>query len=440
MSATNFTDAAMIVFDDTDLVSEGGACLLSPVTDLRATFDLRTGARTTLERMVSAAGVDGSRIRLRVPARLAGLTRERHSGLRVNDSAGLDSGSALLVNGRFALATEQCFEAWRGLAVGSGEVSGEGSVVVARVEASAARDFLSGGGSARVLGGIKPVPVAKGSSERLLSRPWHLRTFRDEALEIDLAALAGSEPTSTGQTPFGWMIGPHAVRIAETAVVQAGVVLDASSGPIWIGAHAVIRPGAVVCGPCAVGEHSTVMDRAVIRAQTAIGPWCKVGGEVGATIFQGYANKAHDGYLGDSYIGEWVNLGANTTNSNLLNTYGEITARALKGPVGPVGSNERSGERFLGCVLGDHVKTAICTRIMTGTIVGTGTMFAAGQAVTGTVPGFRWITDATPLSTTSAGADYRFEKFMDVARAAMARRSVHPTDAYVAALRGLSGG
>ena len=96
---------------------------------------------------------------------------------------------------------------------------------------------------------------------------------------------------------------------------------------IVIADHAVIRPGATIIGPAYIGEHATVLERALIKAHTAVGPWCKVSGEVGGSIFQAYSNKGHEGHLGDSYVGEWVNLGAATTNSNLLNTYSEVVAK-----------------------------------------------------------------------------------------------------------------
>jgi hypothetical protein len=150
-----------------------------------------------------------------------------------------------------------------------------------------------------------------------------------------------------------------------------------------------------------------------------------VNGEVGGCIFQGFANKAHDGYLGDSWVGEWCNLGAGTTTSNLLNTYGETIAKAL-----PSSRNERTGEVFLGTIFGDHTKTAICTRLMTASVLHTGSMFATTAAVSGTVPAFSWATDAG----TSA---FRLDKFVDVMRTAMARRKVQPSEAYLQTLAAL---
>jgi hypothetical protein len=151
-----------------------------------------------------------------------------------------------------------------------------------------------------------------------------------------------------------------------------------------------------------------------------------VAGEVGGTIFQGYANKAHDGHLGDSWIGEWANFGAGTTNSNLLNTYGEVIAQASNGD-----QRVRTGLKFLGCIVGDHVKFAILTRIMTGSVFGTGSMIAKADAPT-CVGRFEWITE-------ERRQPYRWEKFAEVAEAAMARRTVKMSAAYAKRLKGLAG-
>ncbi len=242
----------------------------------------------------------------------------------------------------------------------------------------------------------------------LLERCWHVRSGRDACLAYDLEQMA---PAKGG-------VVPDDARVAESAI------LDASNGPIVIDTGARIGHHAVVVGPAYVGPGSPIMEHAVIRENTAIGPVCKVGGEVGGTIFQGYSNKAHDGYLGDSFVGQWVNLGAGTTNSNLLNTYGEIVI-----------DRQRTGETFLGCILGDHVKTAISTRIMTGAVVGTGAMWAA-TAPLQSAPSMTWAVDAKPDEVREHARPttirpYRVEKFLEVARAAMARRDRAPSDAEI---------
>jgi UDP-N-acetylglucosamine diphosphorylase/glucosamine-1-phosphate N-acetyltransferase len=274
--------------------------------------------------------------------------------------------------------------------------------------------------------GVLPTgPVVEEHRRVLMSRPWHVRSSRDECLRWDLKSFEGheSQATPAGVTRFG----EHHVHLARSAKVYPGVVIDSEGGPVVVDESAMVRPGAMLIGPVYVGPHSSVLERATLRPGTAVGPWCKVNGEIGGTIFQGYANKAHDGYLGDSWVGEWANLGAGTTNSNLLNTYGEVISRAE-----PEGRNERTGEQFLGATIGDHVKTAICTRIMTGAVLSTGGMFASSAPVSGCTVRFAWVTDA-------GSRTYRPDKFLEVMVAAMARRKVTPSDAYVNAVMELQG-
>jgi UDP-N-acetylglucosamine diphosphorylase/glucosamine-1-phosphate N-acetyltransferase len=197
---------------------------------------------------------------------------------------------------------------------------------------------------------------------------------------------------------------------------------------VLVGPKVAVRPFATLVGPCCILEGSIVAERAVIKANTSIGPGCRVGGEVGGTIFQAFSNKAHDGHLGDSIVGEWVNLGAGTDNSNLLNTYGEVTVR-LEAAL----PRERTGRMFCGSFLADHAKLAIGTRLMTGTSIGTGAMVAASAAPDTTVDRFAWVTD-------DGSRRYRLAKFLEVARTVMARRGVTPGPAYLARLAALHGG
>jgi UDP-N-acetylglucosamine diphosphorylase/glucosamine-1-phosphate N-acetyltransferase len=403
------------VFDD-------GLPLLAPLTDLRPSFDVRTGALTTLERLSMALGLRVSS--LQVPQRLAALTAKRHS-LPVNTPIS-GSNPVLLINGRCVLPLPNMLELERGHALIE---AGSGHLIAACLEPAAAHLFLT-------TSGTPPLEVTTVPAPALLSRPRHVRSFRDAALAKDLELLSSQEPNSLTSVeqptpgrrydpPHGIVhLGGHAV-IAPTAKVYPSVVLDSEGGPIHIADHATIRPGAVLIGPCYIGPHSTVLERATIRAGTAIGPWCKVNGEVGGTIFQGYANKAHDGYLGDAFVGEWVNLGAGTTISNLLNTYGEVISRAT-----PKSSNERTGETFLGPIIGDHVKTAICTRLMTGSVIHTGCMLATTAPVSGCLPAFTWATD-------EGRRQYRIDKFLEVAAAAMTRRKVDLAETYRAAITAL---
>jgi NDP-sugar pyrophosphorylase family protein len=227
-----------------------------------------------------------------------------------------------------------------------------------------------------------------------------VRTYRDAAIKSDLARLTSQARPRALQGVT--TIGSHPISIHESAKVSPGVILDAEAGPIFIDEDAVVRPGAIIVGPVYVGPHVTVLDRCLLKSCTArSAPTAKIAGEVGGTIFQGFANKAHDGHLGDSWVGEWANLGAGTTNSNLLNTYDQVICRATPG-----GPNERTGEQFLGAIIGDHVKFAICSRIMTGSILHTGCMFAQSAAVSGCVGGVH-LGDGCGLAAVSAGQVHR---------------------------------
>lgn len=420
---------ATIVYDD----ARG---LLAPLTDLRAAFDVRTGALTTLERLSRMHDVDV--VGVRSGTRLHAITRERHGDLVDAPKRGAGEaadGVVRVINGRCPVPPGTLAALSPGQALVE-EIDGvEGDLIgalVPRDRVERVIEALMGdrdeADSAR--GVLEGLEIVREPGRWLMSRPWHVRTFRDRALAMDIDLLLGGRSM---EPPFGTLgLGEAPMWVEPTAIVYPGVTLDMEHGPIVIRDHAVVRPGAMLIGPCVVGEHSTVLERATIRAGTAIGPWCKVNGEIGGTIFQGFANKAHDGYLGDSFVGEWVNLGAGTTNSNLLNTYGEVISRAT-----PEGRNERTGEQFLGAILGDHVKTAICSRLMTGCIVGTGSMLATTSPASGCMPAFTWATDATG-TTQAQHRTYRFEKFLDVARAAMARRKVQASSAYIEAMRAIS--
>ena len=176
----------------------------------------------------------------------------------------------------------------------------------------------------------------------------------------------------------------------------------------------MIGSNAVVQGPCYIGPGSAISPLALIRPGNTIGPMCKIGGEVSLSIFSGYANKAHEGFLGHSYIGRWVNLGAGTTTSNLKNTYGEITLRRGKTEIA-------AGRRFLGSLIGDHSKTAILTRLMGGSYIGFSSMLAGAGHSPRFVPSYTFLTDR-------GSHNYEMDKAIEVAQRIFSRRSRAWTD------------
>jgi len=394
--------AAAIVFDDRTPT-------LAPLADLRASFEIRTGARTTLERLAASSPAPIRAVA--TPNDIASVVETR-CPFPVNQPAPEDD--VLLLNGRCPLLPQRVDELPANAALTE---AGTDAVIAARLGADDAEAFLGSGDL--------PAGVARRRHEApcLLNRPWDVIRFRDAAIERDLADLAARSPH---EHPHGVItFGPGPISIDPTATVFPTAVLDGERGPIVIAAGATVRPGAVISGPAAIGEGATVVERAHIRGATVVGPVCKVGGEVGGVIFQGYSNKAHDGYLGDSWVGEWVNLGAATVGSNLLNTYGEVRSQ-----LAPGAPREATGLTFFGAVVGDHVKTAIGTRLMTGAVVGTGAMIACSEFAPPALDAFHWLTDRGETV-------YDIERFIVVAQRMAERRGAGLDKAMIDRIRAL---
>lgn len=209
------------------------------------------------------------------------------------------------------------------------------------------------------------------------------------------------------------------VYVERDAVVHDNVFIDTSDGPVYIDQKATILPFSSIIGPSYIGVR-TIVDRAKIVKST-IGPVCRVGGEVEACIFQGYVNKHHEGFIGHSFVGEWVNLGALTTNSDLKNNYGPV--RVFDGK-----KKQNSGMTKLGCFIGDHTKLGIGTLIPTGAVIGSFVNFFGGGMMPQYVPDFTWLTaDKQEL--------YKLSKALETARLVMKRRGKQMTKQYEKLIR-----
>ena len=237
-----------------------------------------------------------------------------------------------------------------------------------------------------------------------MDAPWDYVAQLSPMLASDLAVLG---PALALQEHQGAVLGTHPVFVEHGATVEPHVVFDTALGPVLVRAGATVQAFTRVVGPCYVGHHSTVMADRI--SGCAVGEWCRVHGEISATIVLGHANKSHDGFVGHSYLGRWVNLGAGTTTSNLKNTYGTV---ALWTPAGV----RDTGLQFLGTLFGDHAKTGIGLRLTTGSVIGAGANVYDGMPPKAVAP-FAWGGGA-PYGT------YDRDKFVDVAARAMARRQV----------------
>jgi UDP-N-acetylglucosamine diphosphorylase/glucosamine-1-phosphate N-acetyltransferase len=249
---------------------------------------------------------------------------------------------------------------------------------------------------------------------KVISYLWNAISWNGEEIERDYDFYHRTGNSEGLIYDGAHILNREHVTIERGAVVKPGVVIDAEKGPVWIDEGATIMPNAVLVGPLYIGKKSTVKIGAKIYENTTIGPVCKVGGEVEGCIIQGYSNKQHDGFLGHAYLGEWVNLGADTNNSDLKNNYGLIRVSLNGKPVD-------TGSRFLGLMMGDHSKSAINTMFNTGTIIGVNcNVFGAGMPPK-FMPSFSW-----------GGAEnldaYDFDKSVELARVVMARRNIEFTD------------
>jgi UDP-N-acetylglucosamine diphosphorylase / glucose-1-phosphate thymidylyltransferase / UDP-N-acetylgalactosamine diphosphorylase / glucosamine-1-phosphate N-acetyltransferase / galactosamine-1-phosphate N-acetyltransferase len=299
-------------------------------------------------------------------------------------------------------------------------VSGE-SLVAARLSGARlqiAIKWLAEQDTASIMASLaREIPVHRLEIE-MVEYPWDLIHRNGAEIRIDFARLARG---GQGDIHPGAMVYEREnVHVAPSAEVMAGAVLDARSGPIIISREALVEPFSFIQGPAYIGPHSRIVSGR-IREDTSIGPYCRIGGEVECCIFHGYSNKYHDGFTGHSYFGEWVNIGALTTTSDLKNTYGTVRIDIDGGQVD-------TGHTKLGSFLGDHVKLGIGVLLNSGSTIGTGCNLFGGGMLPKVVPCFIW-------GGNGEYQEYDFERMLETAQIAMGRRQVEQTEAHSELLR-----
>lgn len=240
---------------------------------------------------------------------------------------------------------------------------------------------------------------------------WDIFSKNGEAIKQDFELLTRGR-TSQALSSSNTVIGDaKAIFLEEGAIIEAAI-LNTKSGPIYIGKDAEIMEGSVVRGPFALCEHSALKLSTKVYGPTTIGPHSKVGGEVNNSVVFGYSNKAHDGFLGNSVIGEWCNLGADTNNSNLKNNYGNVKLYNYAQQ-----KMVDTGLQFCGLTMGDHSKCGINTMFNTGTVVGVGANIFGGGFPPTHIPSFSW-------GGAEGMEDYQFDKMIETANRVYARRSI----------------
>lgn len=216
-----------------------------------------------------------------------------------------------------------------------------------------------------------------------VENPWDIFSKNGEAINADFELLTASRK-SLALSATNQVIGVENIFVEEGAKVECAI-LNASTGPIYIGKDAEIMEGSIIRGPFALCEHSTLKLATKIYGPSTIGPHCKVGGEINNSVIFGYSNKAHDGFLGNSVLGEWCNIGADTNNSNLKNNYAEVKLWNYEKEC-----FVNTGLTFCGLIMGDHSKCGINTMFNTGTVVGVNANIFGAGFPPNFIPSFSW--------------------------------------------------
>ncbi len=385
-------------------ITEGGdSRRLLPLTWLRPAYDLRCGILTLREKILRAYNPPEYALECR--PYLAEYLAEGNPDAKVNQ---LPGGTVLAVNGRVL---------WNADLARRIPLEGPDRYYRCGDQLVAAR--MSGDRLAALDPGKQqsqtPAVDVEEVEATIIEWPWDLVHHNADQIIADFPLVA-----TAGAIEGLVMDGAHLVEkgnlcLAPGSKVRPGAVLDASSGPIFIDRDATIMAGALIEGPVYVGYKSAIKMGAKIYEGTTIGEVCKVGGEVEESIFHSYSNKQHDGFVGHAYLGQWVNLGACTSNSDLKNDYGNVKVIVE-------GEMVDTGSMFVGATIGDHTKTGINTILNTGTVLGVGCNIFGADFPPKYIPSFSW---------GGAGGlqEYRLEKCLQVARRVMGRRQLDLTAA-----------
>lgn len=246
---------------------------------------------------------------------------------------------------------------------------------------------------------------------RVIRDSWQI--FKENAAEIkmDFDLITKGRTSQVITDPHTVVYGKENVFVEEGAKIRAAII-NAESGPVYIGKNAEVHEGAIIKGAFALCEGSHVNMAAKIKGDTTIGPYSKVGGEVSNSVIFGYSNKGHDGFIGNTVIGEWCNLGADTNTSNLKNNYADVKIWNYE-----KGGFKNTGQMFCGLMMGDHAKCGINTMFNTGTVVGVGANIFGSGFPRNFVPSFSW-GGAAGFTT------FQMRKVYEVAEKVMERRGV----------------
>ncbi len=378
---------------------------LRPLTDAVVVPALAFGASNLAARWMCAAGVPLAGLIARPQVLATWHQRPATSAAAADD--------LIVVNA--AVLPGPWFEAVRTASAPAVFEAG-GVIVAARIAASAFEPARSGARPVEEV--LAAIARATTVDARRIAWPWDLIALNAAAIDEDLQSM---KPVREGDVhPSAVLIEPERIAVHRGARIDPLAVLDARGGAILIEPGAIVLSHTTVIGPCVIGARTQLLGGFISRS--TFGPECRIAGEVEECVWQGYGNKRHYGFVGHSVIGEWVNLGALTTTSDLKNNYGSVR-------VWIDGREVDSGSSKVGSLIGAHVKTGIGSLLPTGAVIGMGSnLFAGGTFAPKDIASFSWW-DGTRFD------DHQIEPFLKTAKIAMSRRGRVLTPADLTLLR-----
>ena len=369
-----------------------------PISSTRAVFDIRFGQSTFLERIIKIFPEHS--VSLIVRDEFKELVSELHTNIAVNPD-NIEEGLWISSS---VIWTRESVEL---LSAKNTAFMKDDKLVAANLSSSDAARWISNGGPLKSeLESVKFKNIEVYQCNYL----WDIIKFINQSISDDASEL---KPVDRLDYPHTNLINPDKIFI-NNAKVMPGALINAEKGPVIIDNNAVIYGQTYIEGPAFIGTDTVIKPLTKIVG-SVIGKKCKIGGEVESSVIQGYSNKVHDGHLGDSFLGEWVNLGAGTSNSNLKNNYSSVK----------ISLNENlidTNSLHIGCFIGDHVKTAIGTLINTGTIIGAASMISTYGFPPVNLPPFSWY-----FNRKKERMD--FDKFVSTAQKSKSRRNKNFTTA-----------
>ena len=349
----------IIIFEDSSVTD------LYPFTVNHASFEIKIGRLSNIERIFSVISPN-DKVFLYVRDEIESLVKDRYPQQIVNSEI-VPPGK--IINGS-SVWTKEIYDSLDVNQI----YSSNGKLVALNIENSLNRKDLH-----NLI--LKSLDVTRNININHISYLWDAISFIPNCISMDCSIVSEFKNNLDSSVI---QLKEENIYVSNSSVILPGCIIDASCGPVIIDDNSMVDIGSLIKGPVYIGKNVIVNPGTKLRGNVSIGNHSKVGGELSNVIFQGYSNKQHDGFLGNSFVGEWVNLGANTNNSNLKNNYSNVKVK--------LGSDKLidTHQKFIGSFIGDYTRTGISTMLNTGTVIGFGANIFGGDFQKKEIDSFAW--------------------------------------------------